>query len=185
MIYKNLCHKRYLIVYIDKIRYKNNYGIQQEYDNDEVVEFDDKSSCDNYIKQIQECNLKYIVIDRERKKVIENTFNNDKCNSIVYFNYQLLERYIGDNKHLEDFIDKKKKDVYELASNNNMYAKDYIFDAQNKYRKYLYETWGKKVNKKLPKLQIYDDPHMPMEEVTTLKKEEKDKIKLITEKTGW
>lgn len=182
-----LWHSRYVIVYIDKIRSKGNWAIPQESDCEEAVEFENKENCDNYVKQLQECNLKYVVIDRERKKVLDNTINRDNMyENNTRADYQLLERYIGDNKVYEDFIDKKKYELYIQARNNNRYAKDYCFEAMSKYHKYLTDTWGKSKNKKtLPKLQVYDDPHMVKEEVDALKKEEKNKIKLITEKSGW
>lgn len=182
----NKIHKKYVVIYIDTIQSKNNYGILQRFDKEQLEEFDDKSICDNFVKEIKLCNLKYIIIDSDRRKIIENTFTNDKFSSNVMYNYSLLEHYIGDNKTVENFIDKKTQELYYLAQANNRYAKDFIFDAQVKYKKYLEDTWGcKKDKKKLPKLQIYDDPHMMKEEVDALKKEEKDKLKLITEKSGW
>lgn len=178
--------KRYVVIYIDTSYSKNNYGILQGFDKEQSEEFDDKSICNNFVKELQICNLKYIIIDRDRRKIIENTFTNNKFSSNVMYNYSLLEHYIGDNKTVEYFIDKKTQDLYYLAQANNRYAKDFIFDAQFKYKKYLEDTWGsKKDKKKLPNLQIYDNPHMVKEEINALKKEEKDKLKLITEKSGW
>lgn len=180
-----LWHKRYIVIYIDKIRSINNYGIPQNSDNEQAEEFDDKTVCDNFIEELKVCELRYIVIDRERKRILANTITPDNFQN-AGFNYRLLERYIGDDKSLEDFVDNKKKELYELATNNNRYAPDYRFEAMSKYNKYLEEMWGRtKVKKNLPKLQIYDDPHMVKEEVDALKKDEKDKLKLITEKCGW
>lgn len=180
-----LWHKRYVVIYIDKIRSINNYGIPQESDNEQAEEFNDKSACDNLIEELKVCNLRYIVIDRERKKILINTITPNNYQT-TDFNYKLLEHYIGENKSLEDFVDNKKKELYELATNNNRYAPDYRFEAMIKYNKYLNETWGRnKSRKDLPKLQVYDDPHMVKEEIDALKKEEKDKLKLITEKCGW
>lgn len=141
-----LWHSRYVIVYIDKIRSKNNWGIPQDSDNEEAVEFENKENCDNYVKQLHECNLKYVVIDRERRKVLDNTINRNKYENNTMCDYKLLEHYIGDNKIFEDFVDKKKYELFIQVSNNGRYAKDYFFEAMSKYHKYLTDTWGRNKN---------------------------------------
>lgn len=135
-------HKRYAIVFVTKLNTITCTGTKYTEDYEEGFQTNSVDVYKEYLKTLLDKNLKCCVIDRKYKKLLFNNINNKSDNYNTYSDYYILEKYIGDNKTIIDFMEfNYSTNIYStlLSKNKN----DMYFQANIKYKEYLNNVWNK------------------------------------------
>lgn len=136
-------HKRYAIVFVTKLSMITCIDTKYTEDYEEVFETNNVDVYKEYLKTLLDKNLKCCVIDRKQKKLLFNNINNEESDNYnTYSDYCILEKYIGDNKTIIDFIEfNYSNNIYSTLLNRN--RNDAYFHANMKYKEYLNKVWNK------------------------------------------
>lgn len=135
-------HKRYAIVFVTKLSTITCTGTKYTEDYEEGFQTDSIDVYKEYLKTLLDKNLKCCVIDRKYKKLLFNNINNESDNYNTYSDYCILEKYIGDNKTIIDFMEfNYNTNIYSTLLNRD--KNDMYFQASMKYKEYLNKVWNK------------------------------------------
>lgn len=135
-------HKRYVIVFVTRLSMITCIGTKYTEDYEEGFETNNVDVYKEYLKTLLDKNLKCCVIDRKLKKLLFNNINNESDNYNMYSDYCILEKYIGDNKTIIDFMEfNYSTNIYSTLLNRN--KNDVYFHANMKYNEYLNKVWNK------------------------------------------
>lgn len=135
-------HKRYAIVFITKLNTITCTGTKYTEDYEEGFQTNSVNVYKEYLKTLLDKNLKCCVIDRKYKKLLFNNINNKSDNYNTYSDYCILEKYIGDNKTIIDFMEfNYSTNIYSTLLNRD--KNDMYFLANIKYKEYLNKVWNK------------------------------------------
>lgn len=135
-------HKRYVIVFVTRLSMITCIGTKYTEDYEEGFETNNVDVYKEYLKTLLDKNLKCCVIDRKLKKLLFNNINNESDNYNMYSDYCILEKYIGDNKTIIDFMEfNYSTNIYSTLLNRN--KNDVYFHANIKYNEYLNKVWNK------------------------------------------
>lgn len=135
-------HKRYVIVFVTRLSMITCIGTKYTEDYEEGFETNNVDVYKEYLKTLLDKNLKCCVIDRKQRKLLFNNINNESDNYNMYSDYCILEKYIGDNKTIIDFMEfNYSTNIYSTLLNRN--KNDIYFHANMKYNEYLNKVWNK------------------------------------------
>ena len=135
-------HKRYAIVFVTKLNTITCTGTKYTEDYEEGFQTNSVDVYKEYLKTLLDKNLKCCVIDRKYKKLLFNNINNESDNYNIYSDYCILEKYIGDNKTIIDFMEfNYSTNIYSTLLNRD--KNDMYFLANIKYKEYLNKVWNK------------------------------------------